>query len=62
MKPFTYNALPARVIFGWGTSAQVADEVKRLGCVSFFCIPSRSRLKVPRANHFAFQHRNARLS
>ncbi|GAA5991971.1 hypothetical protein JCM10908_000676 [Rhodotorula pacifica] len=32
MKPFTYNALPARVIFGWGTSSQVADEVKRLGC------------------------------
>ena len=32
MHPFTYNALPARVLFGWGTSAQVATEVKRLGC------------------------------
>lgn len=33
MKPFTYNALPARVVFGWGTSAQVKDELQRLGCV-----------------------------
>lgn len=32
MHPFTYNALPARVLFGWGTSSQVAAEVKRLGC------------------------------
>lgn len=32
MHPFTYNALPARVLFGWGTSAQVATEVQRLGC------------------------------
>ncbi|BGP36639.1 hypothetical protein JCM10449v2_000540 [Rhodotorula kratochvilovae] len=32
MLPFTYNALPARVIFGFGTSSQVAQEVKRLGC------------------------------
>lgn len=33
MQPFVYNALPARVIFGWGTSSQVAQEVKKLGCV-----------------------------
>ncbi|GAA6047842.1 hypothetical protein JCM3770_004669 [Rhodotorula araucariae] len=32
MLPFTYNALPARVLFGFGTSSQVAQEVKRLGC------------------------------
>ncbi|GAA5932575.1 hypothetical protein JCM3775_005966 [Rhodotorula graminis] len=32
MHPFTYNALPARVLFGWGTSSQVASEVQRLGC------------------------------
>ncbi|GAA6023611.1 hypothetical protein JCM11491_006055 [Sporobolomyces phaffii] len=32
MHPFTYSALPARVIFGYGTSAQVAQEVKLLGC------------------------------
>ncbi|GAA5995120.1 maleylacetate reductase [Rhodotorula paludigena] len=32
MQPFVYNALPARVIFGWGTSSQVAQEVKKLGC------------------------------
>lgn len=32
MDPFTYTALPARVIFGPGTLAQVPDEVRRLGC------------------------------
>ncbi|GAA5917198.1 hypothetical protein JCM8208_003323 [Rhodotorula glutinis] len=32
MHPFTYTALPARVLFGWGTSSQVATEVQRLGC------------------------------
>ncbi|KAG5636904.1 hypothetical protein H0H81_006439 [Sphagnurus paluster] len=32
MQPFVYNALPARVIFGTGTQAQVAQELQRLGC------------------------------
>jgi len=32
MRPFVYNALPARVVFGIGTIGQVADEVRRLGC------------------------------
>ncbi|KAM0753953.1 iron-containing alcohol dehydrogenase [Meredithblackwellia eburnea MCA 4105] len=32
MQAFTYNALPARVIFGFGTISQVAAEVKALGC------------------------------
>lgn len=32
MRPFVYNALPARVVFGHGTISQVADEVSRLGC------------------------------
>ncbi|KAK4705463.1 maleylacetate reductase, partial [Phenoliferia sp. Uapishka_3] len=32
MQPFIYNALPARVIFGWGTSSQAAAEVRALGC------------------------------
>ncbi|GAA6004382.1 hypothetical protein JCM10207_000695 [Rhodosporidiobolus poonsookiae] len=32
MQPFIYNALPARVLFGWGTSSKVAQEVKNLGC------------------------------
>jgi alcohol dehydrogenase class IV len=31
MRSFTYTALPARVVFGSGTIAQVADEVRRLG-------------------------------
>lgn len=29
--PFTYTALPARVVFGLGTIARVADEVRLLG-------------------------------
>lgn len=32
MRPFVYNALPARVVFGVGTIGQLADEVRRLGC------------------------------
>ena len=32
MQAFVYNALPARVVFGTGTLARVADEVAALGC------------------------------
>lgn len=32
MQPFLYTALPAKVIFGFGTLARVADEVRELGC------------------------------
>jgi alcohol dehydrogenase class IV len=32
MEPFVYNALPSRVVFGHGTLAQLADEVRALGC------------------------------
>jgi len=32
MRPFVYNALPARVVFGSGTLSRLPDEVKRLGC------------------------------
>lgn len=32
MKPFVYNALPSRVVFGTGTLSRVADEVKGLNC------------------------------
>ncbi|AMO76104.1 maleylacetate reductase [Pseudomonas citronellolis] len=32
MQPFIYNALPSRVIFGFGTLAQVSDEIRALGC------------------------------
>lgn len=31
MRPFTYDALPGRVIFGAGASDRVGDEVERLG-------------------------------
>ncbi|MER2266137.1 maleylacetate reductase [Methylobacterium oxalidis] len=32
MGPFRYTALPAKVIFGFGTLAQVGDEIRALGC------------------------------
>ncbi|KAF5383254.1 hypothetical protein D9615_004906 [Tricholomella constricta] len=32
MHHFIYNALPARVVFGSGTQAQVTQELKNLGC------------------------------
>ena len=32
MRPFVYNALPARVVFGAGTLHRLPEEVKRLGC------------------------------
>ncbi len=32
VQPFTYTALPARVIFGFGTLSRVPDEVRALGC------------------------------
>jgi len=32
MTPFNYNALPSRVIFGFGTLNQIAGEVDLLGC------------------------------
>jgi maleylacetate reductase len=32
MQPFTYNALPSRVIFGTGTVSQLPQEMKTLGC------------------------------
>ena len=32
MRPFVYNALPARIVFGSGTLKRLPEEVKRLGC------------------------------
>jgi maleylacetate reductase len=32
MQSFIYNGLPSRVIFGFGTSAKVGDELAALGC------------------------------
>jgi maleylacetate reductase len=31
MRPFTYNGLPSRVVFGFGTLSQLPAEVERLG-------------------------------
>ncbi len=32
MQPFTYDALPARIIFGSGTLAALSNEIERLQC------------------------------
>ncbi|THV05085.1 iron-containing alcohol dehydrogenase [Dendrothele bispora CBS 962.96] len=32
MRPFVYNALPGRVVFGNGTLSKLPEEVKRIGC------------------------------
>ena len=32
MQPFTYEALPGRVVFGFDTSDRIAEEVERLNC------------------------------
>ena len=32
MEPFVYTALPVKVVFGFGTLARLADEVRELGC------------------------------
>src|SRR5271169_3319190 len=38
MKPFVYNALPARVIFGTGTLQTLAAELKELNCRRAFVL------------------------
>jgi alcohol dehydrogenase class IV len=43
MKPFTYNALPARVVFGSGTIAEVATEIRRLGCSRALMLSTRGQ-------------------
>lgn len=32
MRPFTFTSAPARILFGAGRTADLADEVRRLGC------------------------------
>lgn len=38
MKPFTYDALPGRTVFGVGALAQVGTELERLGAARVFLI------------------------
>jgi alcohol dehydrogenase class IV len=42
MQPFTYNALPARVIFGSGTISKVGEEIQKRGCSKAFIITGSS--------------------
>lgn len=52
---FQYTALPARVLFGFGTIAKVADELVSLDCKRAFVLSdphhatdAAARLSVPR--------------
>ncbi len=38
MTPFTYDALPTRVVFGNGTIAALPTELSRLGCQRAFIL------------------------
>lgn len=49
MPPFVYTALPARVVFGFGTLNQVADEVQLLGCRRAFVLSTPQQEKEARA-------------
>ena len=42
MRPFTYDALPGRVVFGDGTFDQVPEELDRLGATRVLLIADRS--------------------
>jgi maleylacetate reductase len=42
MRPFTYDALAGRVVFGDGTFDQVPDELERLGAMRVLLIADRS--------------------
>ena len=43
MRPFVYNALPARIVFGSGTLQHLPEEVKRLGCQRALVLSTKSR-------------------
>lgn len=49
MQSFVYTALPARVVFGSGTLAQVADEVRRLGCAKALVLSTPQQVEEAQA-------------
>lgn len=44
MTPFTFTGLPSRVVFGFGTLAQLADEIRNLHCsrALILCTPRQA--------------------
>ncbi|MGC3982426.1 MAG: maleylacetate reductase [Steroidobacteraceae bacterium] len=44
MQPFTYTGLPSRVVFGFGTLAKLAEEIRALGCsrALLLCTPRQT--------------------
>lgn len=46
MAPFVYEGLPARVIFGRGTLAQVGAEAERLGCSRMLVVATPEQVEV----------------
>jgi maleylacetate reductase len=49
MQPFIYNGLPARVIFGAGTSRNVGEEMARLGCTRALVLSTPEQAEAARA-------------
>jgi maleylacetate reductase len=45
MRPFVYNALPSRVVFGTGTLSQVPQEIKKLGCIKALILTTPQQVK-----------------
>lgn len=46
MQPFVYNALPARVIFGFGTLDKLTSEIQRLGCSKALILTTPQQINV----------------
>lgn len=46
MQPFVYNALPARVIFGFGTLDKLASEIQKLGCSKALILTTPQQVNV----------------
>lgn len=46
MEAFEYDALPGRVVFGWGARARLTAELERLGAKRVFLVASRSATRV----------------
>src|SRR5271166_4335200 len=45
MKPFTYAALPAKVVFGFGTIGQLGAEIEALRCSKAMLLTTRQQAK-----------------
>jgi maleylacetate reductase len=49
MEAFIYNALPARVVFGFGTSERLGEELRALGCRRALILTTAGQTKAARS-------------